>query len=321
MIGSALCVAPHVRHALRDQALQNAEINFAMPGQIETRLAMPVLAKFGQQGPMASSVVASWRRVGFDTASINASTHASFGTVFSLFDVFVLRASHSRATVLPDAGLAEFVVIGLSFNTSLAREGSTMPYRPLPRIAATADRYFAWTFAALMVAALNCGPLQAAEVPPLRGRVNDYAVVLTPAEHTELETRLARYERDTTHQVALLTIGSLEGEPIEAFSLRVANTWALGRKGIDNGILITLARSDRKVRIEVGVGLSRCLSNDSAKAIIDEVIVPAFRGGRFAEGFRLGIDRVFDACRSVKLLWVKDLTAVAIFGFASPAWP
>lgn len=78
---------------------------------------------------------------------------------------------------------------------------------------------------------LLIGVANAADVPKLQGRVNDYAGVLQRKTRTDLESRLARYERETTHQIAVLTVPSLGGEPIEAFSLRVANAWALGRRG------------------------------------------------------------------------------------------
>jgi hypothetical protein len=92
-------------------------------------------------------------------------------------------------------------------------------------------------------------------VPPLRGRVNDLAGTLDPDVAARLEGRLADFERETTHQIAVLTIPSLEGEPIEPFALRVAEAWRLGQAGVDNGILLVVAPRDRRARIEVGYGL------------------------------------------------------------------
>lgn len=104
---------------------------------------------------------------------------------------------------------------------------------------------------------LLIGVANAADVPKLQRRVNDYAGVLQRNTRTDLEARLARYERETTHQIAVLTVPSLGGEPIEAFSLRVANAWALGRRGVDNGVLVTIAPTEHQVRIELGKGMGR----------------------------------------------------------------
>ncbi|HEY2684104.1 MAG TPA: TPM domain-containing protein [Steroidobacteraceae bacterium] len=93
-----------------------------------------------------------------------------------------------------------------------------------------------------------------ADTPKFTARVNDYAQVLQPDVKKQLESSLARYEKETTHQIVILTVPSLKGEPIEAYSLRVLNAWGLGRRGIDNGVLVTLAPSDRRARIELGVG-------------------------------------------------------------------
>src|SRR6185312_94062 len=87
----------------------------------------------------------------------------------------------------------------------------------------------------------------AAEVPRLAGRVNDYAGVLPAEDRVELEKTLAAYELETTHQVAVLTVKSLSGESIESLSLRVSSAWRLGRKGFDNGVLVTLAPMEHKV--------------------------------------------------------------------------
>jgi hypothetical protein len=105
----------------------------------------------------------------------------------------------------------------------------------------------------LALALLYTSVAISADVPTLRGRVDDYAGLLQPQVREQLESRLARYEQETTHQIAILTVPSLHGESIEAFSRRVANTWALGRKGLDNGVLVTVAPTERSVRIELGI--------------------------------------------------------------------
>src|SRR5512135_2730718 len=96
--------------------------------------------------------------------------------------------------------------------------------------------------------------LGAADIPFLAGRVNDTAGILSPATIRELEGMLKAHEDSTSNQVAVLTIRTLDGEPIESYSLRVAEAWKLGQKGKDNGALLLVASGDRKVRIEVGSG-------------------------------------------------------------------
>lgn len=137
--------------------------------------------------------------------------------------------------------------------------------------------------AALLVWLLAPAAL-ALEVPPLEGRINDRAALLTPEQRARLETRLAAYEQKTGHQLVLLTIPSLEGDPIEDYALRVAEAWKLGRKDRDDGVLLVIAAQDRQVRFEVGYGLEGELPDALVGRIIREVIAPAFRQGDFAGG-------------------------------------
>ncbi len=132
----------------------------------------------------------------------------------------------------------------------------------------------------------------ALQVPPLRGRVNDYAGLMPPERVRALEDRLARFEQETGHQIAVLTIPSLEGEPLEDFSIRVAENWKIGQKGFDNGVILLIARDDRKVRIEVGYGLEGVLPDAIASRIIREIIVPRFRANDYAGGIEAGIDAI-----------------------------
>lgn len=125
----------------------------------------------------------------------------------------------------------------------------------------------------------------ALEVPPLAGRrINDLAGVLSPQKEEELEARLSAYESSTGHQLAVLIVPSLEGEPLEDFTLRVVEAWKLGRKDRDDGILLFVATQDRKVRIEVGYGLEGDLPDVTAGRIVREIISPAFRRGDYDAG-------------------------------------
>ena len=148
--------------------------------------------------------------------------------------------------------------------------------------------------------------LSALEVPPLRGRVNDLAGILHEDQLHKLENKLAQFERDTSHQVAVLTISSLQGESIEDFSIRVAESWRLGQKGIDNGVILIIAPNDRKLRIEVGYGLEGVLPDVIANQIIREVIVPHFRNADFAAGIDGGINAILQTISGEPLRSAKS---------------
>jgi uncharacterized protein len=130
------------------------------------------------------------------------------------------------------------------------------------------------------------------DVPPLRGRVNDYAKVIAADQSRKLEDQLAQFERDTGHQVAILTIPSLEGDSLEDFSIRVAENWKIGKKGFDNGVILIVVPNDRRLRLEVGYGLEGVLPDAVANQIISQYIVPRFRTGDYAGGIVAGIDAV-----------------------------
>ena len=140
---------------------------------------------------------------------------------------------------------------------------------------------------------LIASPLaRALEVPPLRGRVNDYAGVMSQDQVRTLESQLAQFEQETGHQIAVLTIPTLDGEDIEGFSIRVAETWKIGKKGFDNGVILLVAVKDRKLRLEVGYGLEGVLPDAIADRIIRDYIVPRFRAQDYAGGVIAGIDAV-----------------------------
>jgi len=140
---------------------------------------------------------------------------------------------------------------------------------------------------------LIASPLaRALEVPPLRGRVNDYAGVMSQDQARTLESQLAQFEQETGHQIAVLTIPTLAGEDIEGFSIRVAENWKIGKKGFDNGVILLVAVKDRKLRLEVGYGLEGVLPDAIADRIIRDYIVPRFRAQDYAGGVIAGIDAV-----------------------------
>lgn len=147
----------------------------------------------------------------------------------------------------------------------------------------------AWWWVAL-VALLWAAPATAREVPALRGRVTDEAGVLSTASTRRLEERLAAYEQATGRQMAVLVVQSLQGEPIEGFSIRVVEAWKLGRAGQDDGVLLLLAIEDRKVRIEVGYGLEGEVTDLVSARIIHEVMRPHLRREDYDAAVEEGIE-------------------------------
>lgn len=141
----------------------------------------------------------------------------------------------------------------------------------------------------------------ALEVPSLRGRVNDLAGNLPSDRARLLEERLAAFEKETGHQIAVLTIPSLEGDPLEDFSIRVAESWKIGQKGFDNGAILLIAQKERKLRIEVGYGLEGVLPDAIASRIIREVIVPRFRANDYAGGIEAGVNAILQVTKGEPL--------------------
>lgn len=136
--------------------------------------------------------------------------------------------------------------------------------------------------------------VSALDVPPLTGRVVDLAHVLPPDETDQLASRLKAHEENTTNQVVVLLLPSLEGESLEEYSHRVATTWKLGQKDTDNGVLLLVALKERKIRIEVGYGLEGTLTDLRSAHIIRNEIVPRFRAGDMRGGVRAGIDGILN---------------------------
>ena len=129
-------------------------------------------------------------------------------------------------------------------------------------------------------------------VPPLTGRVVDQTGTLSGGDIAALTQTLKDLETRKGSQVAVLMVPTTDQESIEQFSIRVAEAWKIGRKKIDDGALLVVAKNDRRLRIEVGYGLEGALNDVTAKRIIDEVITPKFRSGDFAGGISAGVERI-----------------------------
>src|SRR3954463_1219580 len=139
-----------------------------------------------------------------------------------------------------------------------------------------------WAFAAMADVA----------VPPLTGRVVDKTATLSSGDIASLDRTLKNFEARKGSQVAVLIVPTTQPETIEQYSLRVAEAWKIGRKKVDDGAVLVVAKDDRKLRVEVGYGLEGALNDVTAKRIIDEIITPKFRSGDFAGGISDGVNRI-----------------------------
>lgn len=133
---------------------------------------------------------------------------------------------------------------------------------------------------------------QPVPVPPLSGHVIDQTHTLTSEQQATIETALAAFEARKGSQVAVLMVSTTRPETIEQYALRVAEQWRLGRKKIDDGAILVVAKNDRTLRIEVGYGLEGALNDATSKRIIEEVITPKFRQQDFAGGISAGVQRM-----------------------------
>jgi uncharacterized protein len=131
-----------------------------------------------------------------------------------------------------------------------------------------------------------------APIPKLAARVTDETGTLSAGERQALESKLADWEQRSGNQLVVLIVPSTKPEPIESYSIRVAEAWKIGRKGQDNGAIFVVAKNDRRMRIEVGYGLEGVLTDVTSHRIIDETVAPLFRQNRFADGINAGVDRI-----------------------------
>lgn len=160
----------------------------------------------------------------------------------------------------------------------------------MTRIAAVLQKPSLLALAGLLLLAGTVSAQDWRVVPELNARITDLASVLSATQAADLDNRLAGLEQRTGSQVAVLILDSTRPETVEQFALRVAETWTLGREGIDDGVLLLVAIDDRKLRIEVGYGLEGAIPDARANRIIDRYITPYFREGDYAAGITAGID-------------------------------
>ena len=152
-----------------------------------------------------------------------------------------------------------------------------------------------WRAKAVLLALFLCWAQAAfaeVAVPPLVGRVVDTTNTLNSSYIETLNQRIRSFEQRKGSQIAVLIVPTTEPETIEQYSIRAAEAWKIGRKKIDDGALLVIAKNDHKLRIEVGYGLEGALTDVTARRIIDEVIVPHFKTGDFAGGISDGLTRM-----------------------------
>jgi uncharacterized protein len=129
-------------------------------------------------------------------------------------------------------------------------------------------------------------------IPPLQGHITDQTGTLTQEQKATLEQKLATFEAQKGTQLAVLMVHTTGSEAIEQYALRVAEQWKLGRKKIDDGVVLLVAKEDRAVRIEVGYGLEGVLSDIASKRIISEAILPQFKHGDYFGGIQAGTEQI-----------------------------
>lgn len=142
---------------------------------------------------------------------------------------------------------------------------------------------------------LGLGIKAYAAYPDYKGYVNDFANVLSDGAEQAISQEIATEDKQTTNQIAVVTVNTTQPEEIEDYSIHLASQWKPGQKGKDNGILMVFAMNDRKMRIEVGRGLEDDLTDIEAKNIEDNVIRPEFKAGRYDEGVEKGVHAVIVA--------------------------
>lgn len=172
---------------------------------------------------------------------------------------------------------------------------------------------FVWFWALSLLAAVTlCSGLAAAEIPAeatagagalpaFKSYVQDQTATLTQAQTAMLEGRLQAYAAHRGTQLAVVLVASTYGEPIQQYALRLAEAWQLGRKGVDDGVLLLLAIQDQAVRIEVGYGLEGALPDGLTQRIIRETLLPQMRQGNYYAGIRRGLDQLMQALEAEAL--------------------
>jgi len=151
--------------------------------------------------------------------------------------------------------------------------------------------WFALTLCLIVVIGAG-GVVFAQDFPNPVGYVNDFAELLSSSARAQLEAQLSQLEEDTTAEVAVVTITTLDGEPVEYYANELFNEWGIGQKGADNGILFLIALEERETRIEVGYGLESIITDGRAGRILDTAVIPNFKNGDYELGIIAGVESI-----------------------------
>jgi len=164
-------------------------------------------------------------------------------------------------------------------------------------------------FAACLLALAGCNGKAGSARPPVvsaangdlapTGPVVDEANIIPGSEKTALTNQILALEKDTTDQLAIVTVKSLKGKPIEQFTRQLANRWGVGRADVDNGVMLLVAPNERQVRIEVGLGLEGLLTDQRAAGIIQHML-PSFRSAQPTQAIDIGVSEISSVLRSDK---------------------
>ncbi len=149
-----------------------------------------------------------------------------------------------------------------------------------------------WLLLAPTLGAAADTSLDVQPVPPLTGPVVDLTHTLSDAEIARIESRIRQLASERGSQIQVLIVPTTRPEAIEQYSIRVVERWKPGRKSIDDGVLLLIAKDDRRMRIEVGYGLEGAIPDAIAKRIIAEIIAPYFRRGQFGAGVAAGVEQI-----------------------------
>jgi uncharacterized protein len=156
----------------------------------------------------------------------------------------------------------------------------------------TGMRWLPWLHACLLTLVLLLPAYAEVAVPALAQRVTDLTATLAPDTVSRLESTLAQFEQAKGSQIAVLLVPTTQLEDIAQYGIRVADQWKIGRENVDDGVILIVAKDDRKVRLEVGYGLEGVIPDAVAKRVIEEDIVPRFRQGDFSGGVEAGVTRL-----------------------------
>lgn len=176
-----------------------------------------------------------------------------------------------------------------------------------------------WFIIALVLLLFAFSAHAEVSIPPPKSPVTDLTGTLTPQQISELEATLLNFEKASGSQIAVLIIPTTKPEEAEQYAVRVFEQWKLGRKGIDDGILLLIAKDDRKLKIEVGYGLEGAVPDVIAKRIGDDIIVPYFKNGDYYGGINAGVSALIKVISGEPLPAPKH-TKSSNFNFSSDAW-